>query len=457
MIFNQFEFLLLYLPTVLALFYIPAFRGMRPEILLVASLVFYAVSGLEHLVVLLLGIIWVYGATFSDRIIGSKWWLFLAAIPPVMALVYYKYASFLVRDVLALEPKIADETFNLFANVVLPAGISFFTFELVSYAIDRYRGEVRSAASFRSLALFISFFPHLVAGPILRFRQVADTIANLRSFRIEHSGVVTATGYIVFGLAAKVLLADTLGSHVKPLAAHPADLDTLSCVYLVFAYSFQIYFDFYGYSLIAIGLGKLFGFEFPDNFRRPYEALNPKEFWRRWHITLSAWLRDYLYIPLGGNVQYRRNILIVFAICGLWHGAGWTFVFWGVYHALLVIGYSYVGNGWDRMPSVFQVLLTFCLVSAGWTLFLFDFANAVTFGKSLLGFGAGSIPSPSAEMWLTLAAAAVVARFMNFEKLVQPQYRFGIRTVAFSGGLAALLISALLFVDRSEGFIYFRF
>lgn len=457
MIFNRFDFLFLFLPAVVGLFFLPRLRSYRAEILLVASFVFYGASGLEHLVVLLCGIVWVHAVTASDRIVGSRWRLALAAVPPILALVHYKYSAFLVRTLLGLAPEADARAFDLFSSVVLPAGISFFTFQLLSYAIDRYRGDVPRAPSLRTMALYIGFFPQLIAGPILRYRDVAAPIANLTRFRIDREDVTAAIGYIVFGLVSKVLIADTLGSYLEPLTSRPGELDSITCLYVVFAYSFQIYFDFYGYSLIAIGLGRIFGFAFPDNFLRPYEAPNPKEFWRRWHVTLSYWLRDYLYFPLGGNRSYRRNILIVFAACGLWHGAGWTFVVWGLYHAALVIGYVSVRGAWDRLAPRVQVALNFVLVSIGWTLFQFDFPQALQFVRSLVGSGSAAAPDPSPEMWLALAVAWAVAYFVHYERIATRLGRTPLRAVAYSAELAVLLVATLMFVDRSQGFIYFRF
>jgi len=315
LIFNQFEFLFLFLPIVVVLFFAPWTRRARLELLL-ASLMFYGFSGIEHLVVLMCEITWVYIVTMSTRTVKSRWRLALAVIPPVLALLYYKYTAFLVRDVLGFAPEDNHAVFDLFTNVVLPAGISFFTFHLVSFAIGRYRGVIDPSPSFRALALYTAFFPQLVAGPILRFNQVKDSIRRLGEFRLAASDAGKAASYIVFGLAAKVLIADTLGHYLKPLTARPTDLDPIAALYVLFGYSFRMYFDFYGYSLAAIGLGLIFGFTFPKNFLRPYDSRNPRDFWRRWHTTLSYWLRDYLYIPLGGNRSYRRNILIVFAICG---------------------------------------------------------------------------------------------------------------------------------------------
>ena len=181
------------------------------------------------------------------------------------------------------------------------------------------------------------------------------------------------------GLAAKVLIADTLAHYLAPFVGLPATLATSTSLFVLFGYSFQIYFDFYGYSLIAIGLGRLFGFHLPDNFLRPYESLNPKDFWRRWHVSLSYWIRDYLYLPMGGNRRYHLNIAIVFTLVGLWHGARWNFVVWGLYHAGLVVVYALVARYWDRLPGLPQIALNFLLVSFGWVLFLFDFEGAAAF------------------------------------------------------------------------------
>ncbi len=262
---------------------------------------------------------------------------------------------------------------------------------------------------------------------------------------------------MVIGLAAKVLIADTLSHYMAPLVGAPAAMTSAAGVYVLFGYSFQIYFDFYGYSLIAIGLGRLFGFHLPDNFLRPYESLNPKDFWRRWHVSLSYWIRDYLYIPLGGNRRYHLNILIVFGFVGLWHGAGWNFVVWGLYHAALVVGYASIARVWDRMPALAQRSATFMLVTLGWVLFLFDFEGAAEFFSSLVGLGAGTSTAVDIEMWVALAVAALVCFGLRFEDIVARVDRNGASRAAYGAGLALVLSATLLFVDRSETFIYFRF
>ena len=458
MIFNELGFVP-FLAVVFALFLV--LRGIwRTWLLLAASWFFYGVSGLEHLGVLVAGIVWVYLLARHDALVGRTWLLVVTILGPILALVYFKYSGFLVANV-APSAALADESFSLFSDVVLPAGISFFTFQLISFAIDRYRGDIPTVPRFADFALYISFFPQLVAGPILRFDQVRSPLQHLARFRPDADAVMAALGYICFGLAVKVLVADSLDGFLTPLEAEPGRLAPDAAAYVVGAYSFQIYFDFYGYSLIAIGLGRLFGFDFPDNFRRPYSAANPRAFWRRWHITLSYWIRDYLYLPLGGNRSYVRNIAIVFAAAGLWHGAGWTFVIWGLYHALLVIGYHLSAPVWDRLPMLLQQAVNFVLVSIGWLLFLFDWAELGAFASSIgAAFGgdtAETLLSTSLPAWLMLALAATICFGVRIERIVQAFVRSTGAQFAYGGGLGLLLVASLMYFDRSQTFIYFRF
>ena len=457
MIYNLFPFIFVFLPLVLIAFYLPAFRRLRVQTLIGASFVFYGLSGLEHALSLTVGIVWVYLVARSPAVVGNKWRLAAAITLPLLALFYYKYLGFFLESVIGLDAVQKDETFDLFNNIILPAGISFFTFQLVAFAIDRYRGTLPDFPDFGRFALYISFFPQLVAGPIVRYRQVTEALGRLTRFRPTSEQISVAIGHICLGLAAKVLIADMLDAHQAAYIDTPGSISTLSALYVVFAYSFQIYFDFYGYSLIAIGLGRLFGFDFPINFRRPYEALNPGDFWRRWHMTLSYWIRDYLYLPLGGNQAYARNILIVFVVCGLWHGAGWTFLAWGTYHGVFVILHHLGRDNWAKMPNLLQQALTFALVSFGWTLFIFDFQGIESFLGSLFGLAEISLPDPGFEAWVGLLVAAAVCFGIRFERMAEYMSRHAVlanmRTVAF----AALFTATLLFFDRSQTFIYFRF
>lgn len=457
MIFNDFAFIFAFLPLVLAGFLLAPPRWREP-LLLAASLVFYGLAGIEHVIVLVFCVGWVWAFTRSNRIIGQRALLVAAVLGPLAALFYYKYLGFFVRDLLQLPPALLG-SWGVVTDKLLPAGISFFTFHLVAFAFDRYRGEIADQPKPAHFALYIAFFPHLVAGPILRYHDVAGSLDRLARFRPGEADFVNAIGYFCFGLAAKVLLADSLSDYVVPLSHTPGALSPLTALYVTAAYSFQIYFDFYGYSLMAMGLAFLFGFSFPRNFDRPYESLNPQEFWRRWHMTLGTWIRDYLYFPLGGNQRYGRNILVVFALCGLWHGAAFQFIVWGIYHGVLVAGYRVVQPGWLRLPRLMQQGITFTLVSLGWILFLFDFSGAGQFAQSLLGLAPveGRVATLGGDAWVLLAVAAVACFVINPERLVVSAGRGVMVRLFGSAAYASLFVFALLFIDRSKSFIYFRF
>ncbi|NQV79385.1 MAG: MBOAT family protein [Alphaproteobacteria bacterium] len=458
MLFNDSGFLFLFLPaTVIAFFVAP--RRLRVWALIVSSLTFYGMSGLDHLAVMMVGIVVVYLAAARDFYGRSRLAFTIAVATPLLALTYYKYTGFILGNLRAATGEgYLTETFSLFGDVLLPAGISFFTFQLVSFAIDRWRGDIPVSPKFESFVLYISFFPQLVAGPILRWAQVEDRIHQLSRYRPDSTRVIEAIEYIVLGLASKVIIADGIDNLMAPLAAAPDAAGIAGGLFVVFGYSFQIYFDFYGYSLVAIGLGKIFGFDFPANFLRPYQSLNPREFWRRWHTTLSYWIRDYLYIPLGGNRRYWRNILIVFAATGMWHGAGWNFVVWGLYHACLILGFSVLSRPWGMLPKLIQRGLTFSLVSFGWLLFLYDFGEALALAKGVVGLGLPAITTVTPLMWLALFGAGVVCFGVHYERIIegsQPSTR--VRSIGRAVTMSALLIVTILFFDQSKTFIYFRF
>lgn len=454
MIFNQSEFLFLFLPVVLVGAWLLHGRY-RIWFLILGSFLFYAVAGLSHALVLALDIAWVYLLVNGCAFERSRFRLALAIAVPALGLVYFKYTGLLVGTFSA-ESGAGVSTLPFLTGIALPAGISFFTFQLISYSVDRYRGEVKAGISFEKFALFVSFFPQLVAGPIVRAREVMTDICEIGSYRMNGPDLAAGCGYFILGLGFKVLLADTLARYGASFAGQPGELSTSSAWYFVFNYSFRIYFDFYGYSLCAIGLGRMFGLHFPFNFNRPYEALNPKDFWRRWHMTLSYWIRDYLYVPLGGNRRYVVNILIVFAACGLWHGAAWTFVAWGVYHGFLVVGYSAVSRFWDKLPGLVQILTTFLLVSAGWSLFVFDFIGFTQFIAALAGWGGDLVPM-TIEHWLILFIAAIVCFGPDIEKYISSPMATAAPAMVKGTMLAVLLFASILFLDVSETFIYFRF
>tara|TARA_B100000676_G_scaffold295837_1_gene335485 strand:+ start:1044 stop:2417 length:1374 start_codon:yes stop_codon:yes gene_type:complete len=457
MLFNDLAFLFVFLPCTLVGVMLLAPRTWRPWALIVASLVFYGAAGVGHALVLVACVVWVH--LLMDRLVAQRFGftvLLLAIAGPLGALIHFKYLGFLVNDVLMLGDELSDGGFDMFRNVVLPAGISFFTFQLIGYAIDRHRGVIATAQGLRTLLLFISFFPQLVAGPIVRFAQVAGNLRALDSFSLTASTLTRACIYFCFGLAFKVLLADSINNALAPLVASPETLGTSGLLSLVYTYTFQIYFDFYGYSLCAIGLALLFGIELPANFLRPYSTLNPRDFWRCWHVSLSTFIRDYLYIPLGGNRRYLRNILIVFLICGLWHGAGYAFIIWGAFHCAIVGGYNLTSRYWDALPIPIQWFLNFTLVSFGWLLFIYPLDQLIAAVTSVWIASPGV--QPSADLLVITVLAAIVCFKVKVEAVAEGAQSLGsVMSMALGVGTAVMLTMTMLFIDRSATFIYFRF
>ena len=457
MLFNDLAFLFLFLPLTIVTVHLVFPGRFRMPLLVAASLVFYGLSGVVHAAVLLGCVIWVF--LIVDRFsvgAGNAFALWLAILGPLGTLIYFKYSNFLISDVLMLDGGDGGQGFDLFRNIILPAGISFFTFQLVAYAIDRYRGEIAEPIGFTKLLFFISFFPQLVAGPIVRFHQVADGLRNISRFKLDAEAVSEASIYLVAGLALKVLIADSINHFSASLVVAPENLGILGLGALVYGYTFQIYFDFYGYSLCAIGLGRLFGIRLPDNFLRPYSTLNPRDFWRCWHVSLSNFIRDYIYIPLGGNERYIRNIFIVFVTCGLWHGAGFSFIIWGVFHFALVGGYKLVERQWNSLPAALQWALNFTLVSFGWLFFVYPIDDFLAAFASIITANNGAVPS--VDLLVMTGVAAVICFAVRVEALVAAIPDLGRPRICGLAVFSALLaVLVLLFIDRSATFIYFRF
>lgn len=453
MFFNSLVFVWLFFPATLLGYFFIVPRMWRSHFLVAVSFVFYALSGVGYLLILIADIAWVFTITRSLSYPGSRWRLTFAISVPLFALIYFKYLAFILMDALGIPANLLQNT--IFVRIVLPVGISFFTFEMISYAIDRYRGEIETPAPLVNFTLFVAFFPHLVAGPILRYRSVAAQFSALPSFRLTFNEVQEALVQICLGYTVKILLADWLSSYIAILKNHLGELSAPGALFLIFGFSFQIYFDFFGYSLIAIGLGRLLGIRLPDNFQLPYGSLTPREFWRRWHITLSYWLRDYIYFPLGGNKRYARNILVVFVVCGIWHGAGWNFVAWGLIHAMLVIGYHLFARSWDRLPVLIQRGLTFTLISFAWLPFMFGMRQISQVLTSLIVWAPQrNLP---AEAWLALIAAAGICILADADRILS-WLRKGIAYQIAGGMIASVaVVTCLLFFDRTATFIYFRF
>lgn len=373
MLFTSYTFLFLFLPVVvLAHHAVP--RPLRNAILLLASYVFYAWWRLDFALLLLVSALVDYscgrgiGAARSPR--ARRRLLTLSIVVNLSLLGYFKYANWGVANLDAILVALGASPLP-WAEVVLPVGISFFTFQTMSYSIDVYRGVVTPTRSFLDFSTYVAMFPQLVAGPIVRYRTVAEQLASR-----GRDPALFARGVLLFmiGFAKKVLLANNCGL-VADAVFDAGPTGMLAAWVGLLAYTFQIYFDFSGYSDMAIGLGNMFGFHFPRNFDAPYRAQSLTEFWRRWHITLTTWIRDYLYIPLGGNRKGRRrtyrNLVVAMVLCGLWHGASWTFVLWGAYHGALLVAERVRGRQpvYARLPAPLRVACTMVLVMIGWLVF----------------------------------------------------------------------------------------
>jgi len=365
-------------------------------------------------------------------------------------------------------------------NIPLPIGISFFTFHALSYVIDVYRGKWKAAMRPQDVALYIFFFPQLIAGPILRWSAIAPQLIQ-RAASLERftEGVRRFAG----GLAKKVLVANVVALPADQIFKLPANELTGPLAWFgILCYSLQIYFDFSGYSDMAVGLGKMFGFEFLENFNFPYVAQSIKDFWRRWHISLSTWFRDYLYIPLGGNrcSEWRNhlNLLIVFFLCGLWHGASWTFVVWGLYHgAFLVLERTSFGGLLAGLPRLLRHGYALLVVAVGWVLFRADtFPAAVAFLRAMCGLAHAGVPQALSRYLTTEVGLAVVLGLLfsmplwtwlrrRAARLIEvvptparPAVQIGARLAEIGATMAALGISAAWLASGTYNpFIYFRF
>ncbi len=474
MVFSSVTFLFLFLPLVLVVhFVLPA--KLRNFWLLLVSLFFYAWGETAYLALMLASIganyflgRWVEGARGGSR---AAWVVGGAVGLNLTMLGIFKYADFVVGALNVPWVGLGMEPLEQL-SIHLPIGISFFTFQAISYLIDVHRGVVPAQRRPVHLALYIALFPQLIAGPIVRYSHVSR---QLLERRIDLEGFALGVRRFALGLGKKVLLANTFAGPADAIFALPAaDLSPAVAWLGVVCYTLQIYFDFSGYSDMAIGLGRMFGFRFLENFDYPYIARSVREFWRRWHISLSSWFRDYLFIPLGGSRGSTRrtyfNLLLVFFLCGLWHGASWTFVIWGLFHGLfLVLERLGLGAFLERLPLPLRHLYTLLVAMVGWVFFRAEtFAGAAAMLASMVGWRRGDDYSHRLEfymdspLWVALVvgvvAALPVARF-SFSKLSgrgwSPTSLAAVETLAstFVLVLSVLVASA----QTHDPFIYFRF
>lgn len=472
MLFNSVEFLL-FLPIVFLLYWFVFNKNLRVQnlLILVSSYVFYGWWDYRFLSLIFL-------STIVDYIIGlnmpnqnsekkQKLLLWCSVLFNLSVLGFFKYYNFFVDSWIDLFSSIGYEINSVWTlNIILPVGISFYTFQTMSYTIDIYRKKLEPTKDIISFASFVSFFPQLVAGPIERATNLLPQVLNKREFKYEQG--VQGLRLILWGMFKKVIIADSLAPTVDNIFSNYGDYGGgilwLGAIY----FSFQIYYDFSGYSDIAIGTSKLFGFELVSNFRFPYFSRNIGEFWRRWHISLSTWFRDYLYIPLGGSKGGKwksiRNIFIIFLVSGLWHGANWTFVFWGLFHSILFIPSfvlktnrkfttSTIGENTfvPTLKEVFQVGITFISVTIGWVFF-----RSETIGDSL-NFLNQMIFQIDIPYYLRFNLLLIFS-FVPIEYLVRKNeklenIKFPLDWVLYS----FLIIYILENISKHSNFIYFQF
>ena len=481
MLFSSAIFLFLYLPSFLVIYYLLP-RRWHNAFLFAASLVFYAWGEGMIVLVLLLsaGINYLAGRLIEQghRRLG----LWLSLVGSLSLLFYYKYANFLFDSVRGFAEAFAlpvSEGLTL-AQIALPIGISFYTFRGISYTLDIYWGRIHANRSFLDYGTYVAMFPHQIAGPIVRYADIAPELTD-RTTTIEKFGV--GAERFIIGLAKKVLIANTFAGMADTVFnAAPGSYDTPTAWIGIVAYSLQIYFDFSGYSDMAIGLGKMVGFDFKENFNYPYVAKSIQDFWRRWHISLSSWFRDYVYIPLGGNragkVRTYVNLLIVFLVTGLWHGASWNFIVWGLYHgAFQLIERFGLGRRLERGWAPLAHLYTLLVVMIGWVFFrAATLTDAVIYLRKMAGLDGVSsqlVAYPPTYFIntetvgsLVIALVCCTPVYHRFQTswarfqlgITKPAVRYTLDSV-YVLGLVGLFVMAVMYLaaDTYNPFIYFRF
>lgn len=468
MLFSSIVFLFTFLPAVMILYYLLPVR-FRNVILLLASLVFYAWGEPVYLFLMLLSILFNYfsgldiARNLQDKRAAKRSLVFNLIIN-LAVLGFFKYEGFVLDTLNGILPVHIS-----YHALPLPIGISFYTFQILSYIIDVYRGNVKVQTNLPNFALYVTMFPQLIAGPIV---QYADVDEQLASREVSWTKFGEGSMYFIRGLAKKVLLANTSGmifTEVSGLAK--GNIAVVTAWLGAFAYMFQIYFDFSGYSDMAIGLGKMFGFEFNMNFNYPYVSKSITEFWRRWHISLSSWFRDYVYIPLGGNrvskIKHIRNLLIVWFLTGLWHGAAWNFVAWGLYYGvILIIEKYFLSPVLDRLPDVVRHIYSIVLVVIGWVLFFSSsFGQAADYIRVMFGAGAHGFADRESMYLLTSDLILWLILIFGSTPLVHFRYEHMLRSKKWNTTIINSVVYAALFIvciaylvtETYNPFLYFRF
>jgi len=472
MIFSSNIFLFLFLPLVLLSNFLFAKSIAKGNfILLIFSFIFYSFGEIEYLWLLLLSFIcnYFFGIFIDKNLLqnkSNKITIFLAISFNLLLLVYFKYYNFILENICKVfhfkyQPK----------EIALPLGISFFTFHEISYLIDVYRKKTKVQKNFSSLMLYICFFPQLIAGPIVRYNFIAKYLTKRK---INRNVIAFGIRLFLIGLAKKVIIANPVGEVADAVFnAQTNDLNRYLTICGILCYSFQIYFDFSGYSDMAIGLARIFGFRFPRNFNYPYVALSIKDFWRRWHISLSSWFRDYVYIPLGGNRVpiYRQyfNLILVFFLCGLWHGASWNFVIWGLFHGVFLVleRLSFFNKFLKSLPKILKNFYVLIIVMIGWFFFRgsslnhsLDLLRILFFDNSVINLPSNIIRLLNSHYFIMSFILAMLGYSGLIKKMADKlikKYKFIIFIIDLFLLASFAMVIIRLSAQTHNPFIYFQF
>lgn len=473
MVFSSILFLFCFLPLFLIFYHIVG-KSYRNTVLLIFSLVFYTWCAQQFIFILLLSLIINFYVVKKINEIPKykKSFLVISLLVNVGMLVYFKYTNFFVENINYVFHSLDFNPIH-WKKVILPVGISFFTFQSITYTIDVYRKVHQPLDKLSDYILYILMFPQLIAGPIVRFNTVADDIINKNRI-ITSSNRISGIFIFIVGLSKKVLIANVLGKYVDHTFSFPiADSSTEILWLTIIAYSFQIYFDFSGYSDMAIGLGKIIGFKFPENFNNPYISQSISEFWRRWHITLSDWMKDYLYIPLGGNrvkskARLYLNLIIVFLISGFWHGAEWTFIIWGAWHGLfLILDRLFLNKVLKKIGLFNRIFLNYLVVLVGWVFFRSNgMQEASIYLKRMFTYSSGTTNCPTNVEFISFLILAAVISFIGITSFGQKiqKWIYSEHNTLNSNTIMFFISSIFLFICAAfitasdfNPFIYFRF
>ena len=461
MLFSSLTFLLAFLPLVLVLYYINNNRVYRNIVLLISSLIFYSWGEPRTIIIMIITIIvnYVMAIMIEENEKYRKLLFIVTCIFNIGILFFFKYFNFFVNDVLMLK--------NVTLNIILPIGISFYTFQILSYVIDVYKKEVVAQRSIINLGAYVTMFPQLIAGPIVRYQTIAKELTD----RKEHvDDIAEGLRRFIIGLGKKIIIANQMAIIADKvyLSIPLHDLNTMFAWIGTIAFALQIYYDFSGYSDMAIGLGKMFGFHFVENFNYPYIATSITDFWRRWHISLSSWFRDYVYIPLGGSrcskARWMLNIMIVWSLTGLWHGASYNFILWGLYYGvLLMMEKLFFKKYLDKLRGI-NYIITMLIVLVGWVFFNSSSVDQIIYMiRNLFGFnGSFSLILLNNQGILYLLPYMLIAIIGMGPWINQLFIKIRNNTIGFTIYdiyLVVILVVCLIFLINNSynPFIYFRF